>query len=68
MPWYIAEDGKPKVIDINFAPPQKGCTHLFAIEIVQALQKDWVQSTVVDLFDTTAYIVRSIMESSVEKG
>lgn len=68
LPRYIAEDGKPKVIDINFAPPQKGYTHLFAREIIQALQKVRVQSTVADLFNTTDYIVRSIMESAVENG
>src|SRR5690554_2008584 len=68
LPRYIAEDGKPKVIDINFAPPQKGYTHLFAREIIYALKKVRVQSTVADLFNTTDYIVRSIMESAVENG
>lgn len=66
LPRYIAENGKPKVIDINFAPPQKGYTHLFAREIIYALKKVRVQSTVADLFNTTDYIVRSIMESAVE--
>ncbi|MBW7844021.1 MAG: ISL3 family transposase [Ignavibacterium sp.] len=68
LPRYVDKDGKPKVIDINFAPPQKGYTHLFAREIIYALKKVRVQSTVADLFNTTDYIVRSIMESAVEYG
>lgn len=68
LPRYIDEGGKPKVIDINFAPPQKGYTHLFAREIIYALKKVRVQSTVANLFNTTDYIVRSIMESAVENG
>jgi transposase len=68
LPRYIAEDGKPKVIDIKFAPKQKGYTHLFAEKIIEALQKIKVQSTVAALFQTTPYIVRSIMEAAVETG
>lgn len=68
LPRYLSECGKPKVIDINFAPPQKGYTHLFAREIIHALKKVRVQSTVANLFQTTDYIVRSIMESAVENG
>jgi len=30
LPRYLSEDGKPKVIAINFAPKSKGYTHLFA--------------------------------------
>ncbi len=68
LPRYIAEDGKPKVIDINFAPKSKGYTHLFAEKIIEALQQVKVQSTVAELFHTTPYIVRSIMEKAVEYG
>lgn len=41
---------------------------MFAREIIYALKKVRVQSTVADLFNTTDYIVRSIMESAVEYG
>lgn len=68
LPRHIADDGNPKVIDISFAPPQKGYTHLFAREVIFALKKVRVQSTVADLFQTSDYIVRSIMESAVESG
>ncbi len=68
LPRYLADDGKPKTIDINFAPKFKGYTHLFAAHIIEALQKVKVQSTVADLFHTTPYIVRSIMEDAVERG
>jgi len=68
LPRYISDDGKPKVIDINFAPKSKGYTHLFAFKIIEALQKVRVQNTVAELFNTSAYIVRSIMESAVEYG
>lgn len=68
LPRYLSEDGKPKVIDINFAPKSKGYTNLFALKIIESLQKVRVQSTVAELFSTSSYIVRSIMESSVEYG
>lgn len=68
LPRYIASDGQPKTIDINFAPKSKGYTHLFAAHIIEALQKIKVQNTVAELFQTTPYIVRSIMETAVESG
>jgi len=68
LPRYISADGKPKIIDINFAPKSKGYTFLFAEKVIEALQKIQVQATVAELFSTTAYIVRSIMESAVENG
>ena len=68
LPRYISEDGNPKTIDINFAPKSKGYTHLFASKVIEALQKIQVQSTVAELMNTTPYIVRSIMESALEKA
>jgi transposase len=68
LPRYLSDDGKPKVIDLNFAPKHKGYTHLFAQKIIEALKLIRVQNTVADLFNTSAYMVRSIMESSVEYG
>jgi transposase len=68
LPRYISEDGKPKVIDINFAPKNKGYTHLFASKVIEALQQIRVQNTVASLFGTTAHIVRSIMENAVERA
>ena len=68
LPRYVSEDGKPKTIDINFAPKSKGYTHLFASKVIEALQKIKVQSTVADIMNTTPYIVRSIMEAAVEKA
>lgn len=66
LPRYVSENGKPKIIDINFAPKHKGYTHLFAAKVIETLQKVQVQSTVATLMNTTAYMVRSIMEEAVE--
>lgn len=61
LPRYLSEDGNPKVIDINFAPKSKGYTNLFALKIIESLEKVRVQSTVAELFSTSSYIVRNIM-------
>lgn len=42
--------------------------NLFAMAVIAALQKVRVQKTVADLRKTTAYIVRSIIIDTVEKG
>ncbi|NCQ13355.1 MAG: ISL3 family transposase, partial [Flavobacteriales bacterium] len=68
LPRYIDSDGKPKVIDINFAPKNKGYTYLFSQKIIEVLQKVRVQKTVADLLQTTAHIVRSVMEQAVENA
>jgi transposase len=68
LPRYLSEDGKPKVIDIHFAPKSKGYTYLFAEKIIEALTEIKVQRSVAKLFRTTPYIVRSIMESVVESA
>ncbi|ATA74671.1 ISL3 family transposase [Capnocytophaga sp. H2931] len=68
LPRYLSEDGKPKVIDIHFAPKYKGYTHLFAAKVIETLHKVKVQNTVAELMHTTPYMIRSIMESAVEKS
>jgi hypothetical protein len=68
LPRYLAEDGKPKVIGIHFAPRYRGYTHPFAERVVEALQAVKVQKTVTRLMNTTDYIVRSIMEDAVGKA
>lgn len=68
LPRYIDEEGKVKVIDISFAPKGKGYTHLFAKKIIESLQIIRVQSTVANLYQTSSYIVRSIMNDAVENA
>ncbi|NCT16546.1 MAG: ISL3 family transposase, partial [Flavobacteriales bacterium] len=68
LPRYIDSDGKPKVIELNFAPKNKGYTYLFSQKIIEVLQKVRVQKTVADLLQTTAHIVRSVMEQAVENA
>ena len=67
LPRFIDIDGKVKVIDISFASKNKGYTHLFSKNIIESLQTIKVQKTVADLYGTTPYIVRSIMENTAEK-
>ena len=68
LPRYIDEQGKPKIIDISFAPKGKGYTYLFAHHIIKSLQIIRVQKTVAELYQTSSYIVRSIMNDAVEKA
>jgi len=68
LPRYIDSDGKPKVIELNFAPKNKGYTYLFSQKIIEVLQKVRVQKTVADLLQTRAHIVRSVMEQAVENA
>jgi len=68
LPRYIDSDGKPKVIELNFAPKNRGYTYLFSQKIIEVLQKVRVQKTVADLLQTRAHIVRSVMEQAVENA
>lgn len=68
LPRYVDRDKKVKTFEPKFAPKGCGYTHLFAKAIIDTLQHVRVQKTVADLFQTTPYIVRSIMENAVEKG
>ncbi|MDP2362863.1 MAG: hypothetical protein Q8M94_03735 [Ignavibacteria bacterium] len=68
LPRYLDPDGKPKVIEPNFAPKSKGYTHLLSKKIIEVLQKVRVQKTVADILQTTPHIVRSVMEQAVENA
>jgi len=68
LPRYVTDDDKVKVIDVSFAPKHKGYTNLFARKIIETLQLIRVQSTVAELYQTTPYIVRSIMEDAVDRA
>ena len=68
LPRYIKEDKKVAVIEPNFAPKGRSYTHLFSSKIITLLQTIRVQKTVAEILQTTAYIVRSVMEDVVEKA
>ena len=68
LPRYIDGEGKVKVMEVSFADKGKSYTRLFSTQVIEALQRIKVQSAVAGLFCTSPYIVRSIMESAVEKA
>jgi transposase len=68
LPRYMDRDGKVRTIPAPWATERKGYTHLFAAHIIDALMAVKVQSKVAELFRTTPYTVRSIMEEAVERG
>lgn len=68
LPRFIDGEGKVKTVPAPWGPERKGYTHLFATHIVEGLMAVKVQSKVAELFKTTAYTVRSIMEAAVERG
>ena len=68
LPRYIDHAGKVKVMEVSFAEKGKSYTRLFSAHIIDALQQIKVQQTVAGLFRTSAYIVRSIMESAVSRA
>lgn len=68
LPRYINKENKVKTIQPTFANPKKGYTLLFAYYVIEALKKIRVQQTTADLFKTSSFIVRSIMEEAVENG
>ena len=65
LPRYIDSVGKIKTIEASFAEKGKSYTNLFAAHVIFALQEIKVQHSVANLFHTTPYIVRSIMENAV---
>ena len=67
LPRYIDQEGKAKVIEVEFADKNKGYTHLFSQKIIECLQAVKVQKTVAEWLQTTAHIARSVMDNSVEK-
>lgn len=68
LPRYLDKANKVKTVQPTFADPMKGYTLLLARNIIIALLKIRVQKTTADLFKTTSYIVRTIMEEAVESG
>ncbi len=68
LPSYVDDNGKVKVIAVSFASKGKGYTRLFSQKIIASLLLVKVQKTVATLFQTTPYIVSSIMEQAVENG
>jgi transposase len=68
LPRYTDKSGNVKTVEPNFAPKGKSYTHLFASKIIDVLQKVKVQNTTASLLQTSAYIVRSVMEQAVNKA
>jgi transposase len=68
LPRYVNSESKVVTIDIDFAPKLKGYTNKFSSNVIKFLKEIRVQNTVAKLLNTTPYIVRSIMESAVEKA
>ena len=68
LPRYIDSVGKIKTMEVSFAEKGKSYTRLFSAHVIEALQAIKVQNTVADLFRTSSYIVRSIMENAVSKA
>ncbi|MFH1004199.1 MAG: ISL3 family transposase [Bacteroidota bacterium] len=68
LPRYLNKENKVKTVQPTFANSMKGYTLLFASHIIETLKKIKVQQTTADLYKTSPYIVRSIMEEAVENG
>lgn len=68
LPRYKDREGKVKTVQAPWAIERRGYTHLFAEFVIQALLAVKVQNKVAELFRTTPYMVRSIMEDAVERG
>ena len=68
LPRYITVDNIVKTFIPNFAPPKRSYTNSFAQQTIKLLQSIRVQSKVASILQTTPYIVRSIMEDSVERA
>jgi len=68
LPRYINKDNKVKTVQPSFANPMKGYTLLFASYIIETLRVIKVQQITAQLFKTSSYIVRTIMEEAVENG
>jgi transposase len=68
LPRYVNSEGKVTTIDIGFAPKSRSYTHKFSQHVKTYLKEIRVQNTTAKLLNTTPYIIRSIMEDSVENG
>lgn len=67
-PRYVDKDNVVKVVPVPWADSRKGYTTLFASQVVSMLQLVQVQSKVAVICQTTDYIIRSIMETTVNKA
>lgn len=68
LPRYIDSTLKVVTFSPSFAPQGRGYTNLFKQFVINLLQDIRVQSRVASVLKTTAYIVRSIMDDSVEEA
>lgn len=68
VPRYIDSDGKVRTVPVPWAEGRKGHTHLFAAHLTEALLAVKVQSKVAQIFRTTPYVIRSVMEGAVSRG
>lgn len=68
LPRYIDHQGKVKVMEVSFAEKGRSYTRLFSAHVIDDLQQIKVQQAVANLFRTSPYIVRRIMESSVSRA
>jgi len=68
LPRYVDSKGKVKTMEASFAEPGKSYTRLFSSHIIVSLHEIKVQQAVANQFNTTPYIVRSIMENAVNKA
>jgi transposase len=68
LPRYVNSEGKVTTIDIGFAPKSRSYTHKFSQHVKIYLKQIRVQNTTAKLLNTTPYIIRSIMEDSVDNG
>jgi transposase len=68
--WHLNASSNPTATGVETIalPKDKVLAQKISSVVAQALQRVRVQNTVAELFNTSAYIVRSIMESAVEYG
>jgi transposase len=68
LPRSVDSKGKVRTMEVSFAEPGKSYTRLFSAHVIASLQEIKVQQAVANQFNTTPYIVRSIMENAVNKA
>lgn len=67
-PRYIDKNKQVKTIPVPWADNRKGYTNMFSAQVISMLQLVQVQSKVAIICQTSDYIIRSIMEDSVNKA
>ena len=68
LPGYIDSEGNVKLMEVSFAEKGKSYTRLFSVHVIEALHEIKVQNAVANIFRTSPYIIRSIMENAVSKA